>query len=232
MQISFVVNAEEFELNFGAGPIGNASFGDAPAHEFVGLQIRDDHLRRKMPVKPEFQFSANDGFTTRIGGPPMRQFFDIRQRLIDFAQRSVDVDFVPDFALSRERFCRSSLHGDDLICGKFSKQIETAVPAVVLAVTGFDGRKFLDTIDANLPAHALSTATTAPKKTAVIRGGGGAWPASYIHLTPNSASWINLVERWFTTLTNLAPKRRKLGPRAQEPLISLEPPVGFEPTTC
>ncbi len=65
-------------------------------------------------------------------------------------------------------------------------------------------KKFLITIDENVPAHLdvhlildnLSTHKTPAIKRWLLRH-----PRFHIHFTPTSASWINLVERWFALLT-------------------------------
>lgn len=65
-------------------------------------------------------------------------------------------------------------------------------------------RKFLDTIDANVPQALevhLIIDNYGTHKTALIRNWLAKRPRFHVHFTPTSASWINLVERWFATLT-------------------------------
>jgi transposase len=65
-------------------------------------------------------------------------------------------------------------------------------------------RKFLDTIDQSVPANLdvhLIFDNYGTHKTAVIRSWLAKRPRFHVHFTPTSASWINLVERWFATLT-------------------------------
>lgn len=65
-------------------------------------------------------------------------------------------------------------------------------------------RKFLDTIDANVPqqlALHLIMDNYGTHKTALIRNWLAKRPRFSVHFTPTSASWINLVERWFAALT-------------------------------
>jgi transposase len=65
-------------------------------------------------------------------------------------------------------------------------------------------RKFLDTIDQNVPASLdvhLVLDNYGTHKTATIRAWLMKRPRFHVHFTPTSASWINLVERWFATLT-------------------------------
>ena len=67
-----------------------------------------------------------------------------------------------------------------------------------------DFKKFLDTIDQNVPAaldvHLILDNLSTHKTPAIKR-----WflrhPRFHLHFTPTSASWINLVERWFSLLT-------------------------------
>lgn len=65
-------------------------------------------------------------------------------------------------------------------------------------------RKFLDTIEANVPAALdvhLILDNYGTHKTAVIRRWLLKRPRFHLHFTPTSASWLNLVERWFALLT-------------------------------
>jgi transposase len=65
-------------------------------------------------------------------------------------------------------------------------------------------RKFLDTIDQSVPASLdvhLVLDNYGTHKTATIRAWLMKRPRFHVHFTPTSASWINLVERWFATLT-------------------------------
>ena len=65
-------------------------------------------------------------------------------------------------------------------------------------------RKFLDTIEANVPAKLdvhLILDNYGTHKTANIRNWLARRPRFHLHFTPTSASWLNLVERWFAALT-------------------------------
>ena len=65
-------------------------------------------------------------------------------------------------------------------------------------------RKFLDAIESQVPAELdvhLITDNSATHKTALIRNWFAKRPRFHIHFTPTSASWLNLVERWFGLLT-------------------------------
>jgi transposase len=65
-------------------------------------------------------------------------------------------------------------------------------------------RKFLDTIEANVPAELdvhLVMDNYATHKTAVIQRWMVRHPRFHVHFTPTSASWLNRVERFFAALT-------------------------------
>ena len=71
-------------------------------------------------------------------------------------------------------------------------------------------RKFLDTIDAAVPADLdvhLILDNYGTHKTALIRRWLARRPRFHTHFTPTSASWLNLVERWFAALTEKQIKR-------------------------
>ena len=71
-------------------------------------------------------------------------------------------------------------------------------------------RKFLDIIDANVPAHLevhLILDNYATHKTTVIHRWLAKRPRFHLHFTPTSSSWLNLVERWFALLTQRQIKR-------------------------
>jgi transposase len=66
-------------------------------------------------------------------------------------------------------------------------------------------RKFLDVIDAAVPldldVHIILD-NYATHKTPTIQRWFAKRPRYHLHFTPTSASWMNLVERWFAELTN------------------------------
>ena len=65
-------------------------------------------------------------------------------------------------------------------------------------------RKFLDAIDAAVPSELdvhLVVDNYATHKTVLIRNWLAKRPRFHVHFTPTSASWLNLVERWFAELT-------------------------------
>jgi transposase len=66
-------------------------------------------------------------------------------------------------------------------------------------------KRFLQTLDREVPAEfdvhlVLDNAST--HKTPAIRRWLLAHPRFVLHFTPTSSSWLNLVERWFSELTN------------------------------
>lgn len=65
-------------------------------------------------------------------------------------------------------------------------------------------RNFLDTIEKNVPEQLdvhLILDNYGTHKTQLIRGWLLKRPRFHLHFTPTSASWLNLVERWFALLT-------------------------------
>jgi transposase len=70
--------------------------------------------------------------------------------------------------------------------------------------------RFLDTIDDSVPADLdihLILDNYGTHKTAQVRRWFARHPRFHVHFTPTSASWLNLVERWFATLTEKQIKR-------------------------
>ena len=71
-------------------------------------------------------------------------------------------------------------------------------------------RKFLDRIDATVSKSRevhLVLDNYATHKTALVRRWFAKRPRYHLHFTPTSASWLNLVERWFVELTRKQIKR-------------------------
>jgi transposase len=70
--------------------------------------------------------------------------------------------------------------------------------------------QFLNTIDAQVPAHLdihLILDNYGTHKTPRVRRWLARHPRFHVHFTPTSASWLNLVERRFATLTEKQIKR-------------------------
>lgn len=71
-------------------------------------------------------------------------------------------------------------------------------------------RKFLDAIDVNVPSQLqvhLILDNYGTHKTPLIHRWLAKRPRFHLHFTPTSASWLNLVERWFGVLTEKQIKR-------------------------
>jgi transposase len=69
---------------------------------------------------------------------------------------------------------------------------------------------FLETIDHTVPADLdihLILDNYGTHKTAQVRRWFARHPRFHVHFTPTSASWLNLVERWFATLSEKQIKR-------------------------
>jgi transposase len=70
--------------------------------------------------------------------------------------------------------------------------------------------RFLETIDQTVPADLdihLILDNYGTHKTAQVRRWFARHPRFHVHFTPTSASWLNLVERWFATLSEKQIKR-------------------------
>lgn len=70
--------------------------------------------------------------------------------------------------------------------------------------------RFLDTIETRVPAHLdvhLILDNYGTHKTAPVRRWFVRHPRFHVHFTPTSASWLNLVERWFALLSEKQIKR-------------------------
>jgi transposase len=71
-------------------------------------------------------------------------------------------------------------------------------------------RKFLDTIDQNVPANLdvhLVMDNYSTHKSPTIRNWFAKRPRYHLHFTPTYGSWLNQVERWFALLTQRQIKR-------------------------
>jgi transposase len=71
-------------------------------------------------------------------------------------------------------------------------------------------RKFLDTIDANVPEEIdvhLVMDNSSTHKSPMIRNWFAKRPRYHLHFTPTYGSWLNQVERWFALLTQRQIKR-------------------------
>jgi transposase len=79
-------------------------------------------------------------------------------------------------------------------------------------------RRFLDTIDAAVPAGLdvhLILDNYGTHKTPLIHRWLAKRPRYHLHFTPTGASWLNLVERWFAALTDKRLRRASFRGRKQ-----------------
>jgi transposase len=85
---------------------------------------------------------------------------------------------------------------------------------------GTEFRHFLDTIDRNAPAELdvhLILDNSGIHKTPLIQRWLAKRPRFHVHFTPTSASWLNLVEGWFSVL-----QRRELARGVHRSTYALE----------
>jgi transposase/AraC-like DNA-binding protein len=95
-------------------------------------------------------------------------------------------------------------HGTTSLFAALDVRTGTIIGEVHRRHRSVEFRKFLDTIDQSVPASLevhLIMDNYGTHKTAIIRNWLAKRPRFHVHFTPTSASWINLVERWFATLT-------------------------------
>jgi transposase len=98
-----------------------------------------------------------------------------------------------------QRHGTSSLYAAlDLSTGKVIGKLHSRHRAI-------EFKKFLQTIDREVPADLavhLVLDNSSTHKTPAIKKWLLAHPRFELHFTPTSSSWMNLVERWFSELTN------------------------------
>ncbi|MFQ5527658.1 MAG: IS630 family transposase [Thermoanaerobaculia bacterium] len=96
-------------------------------------------------------------------------------------------------------------HGTISLFAALDVQAGKVVAATHRRHRAVEFRKFLDTIEANVPAELdvhLIVDNYATHKTAAIRNWFAKRPRFHVHFTPTYSSWLNLVERLFAELTN------------------------------
>jgi len=96
-------------------------------------------------------------------------------------------------------------HGTTSLFAAFDVATGKVIGALHRRHRAAEFRKFLDAIEASVPKDldihiVLDNYST--HKTASIQRWLAKRPRYHLHFTPTSASWINLVERWFAELTN------------------------------
>ena len=101
-------------------------------------------------------------------------------------------------------------HGTTSLFAALDTKTGTVIGQLHRRHRSIEFRKFLDTIDAAVPADLdvhLILDNYGTHKTALIRRWLARRPRFHVHFTPTSASWLNLVERWFAALTQKQIKR-------------------------
>jgi transposase len=101
-------------------------------------------------------------------------------------------------------------HGTTSLFAALDTKTGTVIGQLHRRHRSLEFRKFLDTIDAVIPADLdvhLILDNYGTHKTALIRRWLTKRPRFRVHFTPTSASWLNLVERWFAALTQKQIKR-------------------------
>jgi transposase len=95
-------------------------------------------------------------------------------------------------------------HGTTSLFAALDVKTGTVIGACHRRHRSVEFRKFLDTIEQSVPSALdvhLILDNYGTHKTAAIRSWLAKRPRFHAHFTPTSASWINLVERWFAALT-------------------------------
>jgi transposase len=95
-------------------------------------------------------------------------------------------------------------HGTTSLFAALDVKTGTAIGEFHRRHRSVEFRKFLDTIDDAVPCDLdvhLILDNYGTHKTAPVRRWLAKRPRFHVHFTPTSASWINLVERWFAALT-------------------------------
>jgi transposase len=101
-------------------------------------------------------------------------------------------------------------HGTTSLFAALDTKTGTVIGQLHRRHRSIEFRKFLDTIDVEVPTDLdihLIMDNYGTHKTALIRRWLAKRPRFHVHFTPTSASWLNLVERWFATLTEKQIKR-------------------------
>lgn len=95
-------------------------------------------------------------------------------------------------------------HGTTTLFAALDAKLGTVIGECHARHRAIEFRRFLDTIDAVVPADLdvhLILDNYATHKTTAVRRWFAKRPRYHVHFTPTSASWLNLVERWFVELT-------------------------------
>jgi len=101
-------------------------------------------------------------------------------------------------------------HGTTSLFAALDVQAGTVIGKCMRRHRAQEFRKFLDEVERNVPAdldvHVVMD-NYGTHKTTLIRNWFAKRPRWHVHFTPTSASWINLVERFFALLTDRAVRR-------------------------
>lgn len=95
-------------------------------------------------------------------------------------------------------------HGTTSLFAALDAQTGTVIGQCHQRHRSIEFRKFLDTIEARVPAELevhLILDNYGTHKTVLIQRWLAKRPRFHVHFTPTSASWLNQVERWFGLLT-------------------------------
>ena len=95
-------------------------------------------------------------------------------------------------------------HGTTSLFAALNAKTGTVIAETHRRHRSIEFRKFLDRIDANVPADLtvhLIMDNYGTHKTPLIRAWLAKRPRFHVHFTPTYGSWLNLVERWFAELT-------------------------------
>jgi len=95
-------------------------------------------------------------------------------------------------------------HGTTSLFAALNAKTGTVIAETHRRHRSIEFRKFLDLIDANVPADLevhLIMDNYGTHKTPRIRSWLAKRPRFHVHFTPTYGSWLNLVERWFGELT-------------------------------
>lgn len=101
-------------------------------------------------------------------------------------------------------------HGTTTLFAALDVEVGTVIGECHQRHRASEFRKFLATIDASVPKDLdvhLVLDNYATHKTPAIQRWLLKRPRFHVHFTPTGASWLNLVERWFATLTERCIRR-------------------------
>jgi transposase len=96
-------------------------------------------------------------------------------------------------------------HGVTSLFAAFNIADGTVISAIHRRHRAVEFRKFLTTIDAQVPDHLdvhLVCDNYGTHKTPAVKAWLARHPRFHVHFTPTSSSWVNQVERWFAFITD------------------------------